>query len=188
MDWQDGQRHSLTDRSNSFSTCPQFEQVLDEGYHWSMNTTCFPFFVATHSRIWRNSPNAKSEIFRPHKHCIPLRFNVSKHNTSKWVVKSCANFQNQSERRLTTSSCLRTRFNLARSRVRWTFPFLGVPTTGFLYDIEWLFEELRWFNFGILWTGEKRFQAKIKPSDSTHLEFGFWFNNAIYHDDHKQLS
>jgi hypothetical protein len=86
-DWQDGQRHALTDKSRLDNIKPQCEQVLLDGYQGLIKMICLPFFVATHSRISRNSPKAKSEIFLPQSRCIPFRFSVSKHKTSNLSVK-----------------------------------------------------------------------------------------------------
>lgn len=49
-----------------------------------MNTTCLPFFVATHCRIRRNSPNAKSETLRPQRRCIPLRLSFCSSSPALW--------------------------------------------------------------------------------------------------------
>lgn len=115
-DWQDGQRHCLTDRCSDSRMWPHWAHVFELGYHWSIKTTNLRFFLATHSRINRNSPSAKSLILRPQSRCIPLRFNVSKHNTSKRSVSSWASFQNQSRLWLAIFSYCLQRCFLACSR------------------------------------------------------------------------
>src|ERR671932_1066811 len=86
--------------------------------------TCLPFFLATHPKICKKSPKAKSLTLRPHRRCIPFRFRVSKHSTSNWSVNLWANFQNQSRLRLAIASWQRTKCFLARLRLFDPFCFL----------------------------------------------------------------
>lgn len=129
-----------------------------------------------------------SEILRPQIRCIPFRFNVSKHSTSNLSVSFSANFQNQSERRFATSSCLRTKFNLARSRLADPFRFFECCRLAFLIAFSDCFRNCGDSIFEPSDTVRNVFKPKSNKSDFTRLEFDNWLPAVVYHHDHEQLT
>lgn len=153
-----------------------------------MQTNNLPFFLAIHSRICKNSLSAKSLIFLPQSRCIPFRFNVSKQRTSNLSVSSCANFQNQSLRRLAMSSCLRAKFFLARSRLAQDFCFLERCLLALRMALR---DCLKNWGDSILEPSEQVrnvFMPKSNERDLTRLGFNFRLVNAINDHNHEQLS
>ena len=113
----------LSRRFNVSLTAPQAEQVLDEGYHLSMNLSLTSFFAAMYFSLTTKSAKAKSLTLRPQRRFMPLRFKSSIRISSYSSVSWCANFQWKSSRYRSILRCLRAKSSLARSRFFDPFRF-----------------------------------------------------------------
>ena len=107
----------LSRKSNVSLTTPQAEQVLDEGYHLSMNLILTPFLLAIYTNFLTKSAKPKSLTLRPQRAFIPCRFKSSRRISSYASVSWCANFQWKSSRCRSILRCFRAKSSLARSRL-----------------------------------------------------------------------
>ena len=107
----------LSRRFNASLTAPQTEQVLDEGYHLSMNLTVTPFLLAIYTNFLTKSAKPKSDTLRPKRDFMPCRFKSSSRISSYRSVSWCANFQWKSSRCRSILQCFRAKSSRARSRL-----------------------------------------------------------------------
>src|SRR5205085_929713 len=80
---QQGHTHSLTSNVRVSRTCPQSEQVLEEGYHRSILMMVLPYHLALYSSRRVNSPQPTSlmALAKQWFCSMPLTFSVSKQIT-----------------------------------------------------------------------------------------------------------
>ena len=115
--------HVLSRRFNVSLTAPQAEQVLDEGYHLSMNLSLTPFREAMYFNFTTKSAKPKSLTLRPQRAFMPLRFKSSRRISSYSSVSWCANFQWKSSRWFAILRCFRAKSSRALSRFFDPFRF-----------------------------------------------------------------
>jgi len=92
---------------------PQIEQVFDEGSKRLINTNVLPLAEDIYLSFRMKLEKLRSLIFFPHRHCMALIFNVSKHITSYLSVSSLASFQWKSSRWLVVLRYARLRLSMA---------------------------------------------------------------------------